>query len=54
MSANQIHPVPVRMPHDLKAWVKQLALSNGTSLNTEIVKILQQAKALHDQAARGK
>lgn len=54
MSANQIHPVPIRMPPDLKDWVKLLARANGRSLNAEIVQILQQAKAQHDQAAKGK
>jgi len=54
MSANQIHPLPVRMPLDLKEWVKHLALAKGTSLNTEIVQILEQAKAQHDQAGERK
>ena len=51
MSANQVHPLPLRMPPDLKEWVRCLAFANDRSLNAEIVAILQQAKERHEQAA---
>lgn len=34
-------PTPVRMPDDLKAWVKALAETNLRSVNAEIVAILK-------------
>lgn len=51
MSANQVHPVPLRMPPDLKEWIRRLAFLHDRSLNAEIVAILQRAKEQHEQAA---
>ena len=49
MSANQVHPVPLRMPPDLKEWIRSLAFAHDRSLNAEIVAILQQAREQHQQ-----
>jgi hypothetical protein len=45
--SNQIPPTPVRLPADLKAWVKGLAAANVRSVNAEIICLLRTA---HDQA----
>lgn len=44
MSANQQHPTPLRMPCDLKEWIKAAAKANERSLNAQIVLLLTQAK----------
>lgn len=40
---------PVRLPPDLKDWVKARAAANFRSLNAEIVSILSQERSLSDQ-----
>lgn len=40
MKANQIPPTPVRLPDDLKSWVKRRAEVNHRSVNGEIITIL--------------
>jgi hypothetical protein len=44
MSANQQHPTPLRMPADLKEWIKVLAKANNRSVNAQIVVLLTRAK----------
>lgn len=44
MSAKQQHPTPVRMPNDLKEWIKAMADANRRSVNAEIVVLLELAK----------
>lgn len=51
MKTKQLPPTPVRLPPDLKDWLKARAEENVRSLNGEIVAILLQAKARHEQAA---
>ena len=44
MSVNQPHPTPVRMPADLKKWIKESAQTNRRSVNAEILVLLDLAK----------
>lgn len=44
MANKQIPPTPVRLPDDLKSWVKQRARSNHRSVNGEIITILSNEK----------
>jgi hypothetical protein len=44
MSIVQQHPTPVRMPPDLKEWIKASAVANRRSMNAEIVTLLILAK----------
>ncbi|MGE6467988.1 Arc family DNA-binding protein [Serratia proteamaculans] len=37
---SDISPHPVRMPSDLKEWLKDQARQSGRSLNSEIVRVL--------------
>lgn len=39
-TSKQIPPTPVRLPADLKQWVRKLAESNLRSVNAEIIAIL--------------
>lgn len=41
MAQRQIPPFGIRMPDDLKAWVKKTAQEEGRSANSLIVRILQ-------------
>lgn len=51
MSANQSHPTPVRMPQDLKEWIKAAAEANRRSVNAEILTLLDMAKKQMEKAA---
>lgn len=44
MATKQIPPTPVRLPNELKLWVKQRAKSNHRSVNGEIITILSNEK----------
>ena len=47
-------PTPVRLPPDLKKWIKQQAESNLRSVNAEIVAILMaEQKKQETRAAEG-
>jgi hypothetical protein len=41
---NQINPFGVRMPHELKEWLKQNSVMNRRSLNAEIVVRLEESR----------
>lgn len=43
--ASQIAPFGLRMPEDLKEWVKKKARMEGRSMNNTIVQILREMKA---------
>lgn len=43
--ARQISPLQVRFPPELKEWLKAQAVTNRRSLNSEIVALLEQARA---------
>jgi hypothetical protein len=34
---------PIRIPNDIKEWIKMQAAENGRSMNTEVVFILKNA-----------
>lgn len=44
-------PTPVRMPDDLKKWVKSMAASNLRSVNAEIVAILMEQRQQREKRA---
>lgn len=41
---SNVKQTPIRIPDEIKTWVKELAAQNGRSLNTEIVFLLKKAK----------
>lgn len=43
--ASKLSPVQVRLPEDLKKWLKHKAVDNLRSLNSELVTRLQESKA---------
>lgn len=50
--ARQIAPIQVRIPPDLKDWIKEEAARNGRSQNTEIVFCLQEARRMREEPAQ--
>lgn len=46
----QIKPVPIRLPEDLKKWLQHEAVDNDCSLNAEIVARLQRSRAEQQKA----
>lgn len=50
-----VSPSPVRLPEDLKQWLKHKAVDNFRSLNSEIVARLEQSRkaeeAQHEKQA---
>jgi hypothetical protein len=51
MATKQQPPTPVRLPQELKDWIKSQADANLRSMNAEIVTLLIQARAQHDKSA---
>lgn len=45
MKATQPPPTPVRLPAELKEWLKAQAASNSRSLNKELIHRLGQSRA---------
>lgn len=41
----------LRLPRDLKEWVKEQAKRNGRSQNSEVLQAIRAAKFQNDQAA---
>lgn len=52
MAAKQQHPTPLRMPSDLKEWIRASAKANRRSLNAEIVMLLELAKEKKEEPAK--
>ena len=52
MSSNQQHPTPLRMPVDLKEWIKASAEANRRSVNAEILTLLTLAKSQMEKSPR--
>ena len=48
-----ISPVPVRMPVEVRDWLKAKAAANLRSLNSEIVALLLQAKRDDEEKKEG-
>jgi len=42
--ARQIQPTPVRLPDDLKVWIKHKAIDNHRSMNSEIIARLEESR----------
>lgn len=51
MSANQQNPTPLRMPPDLKEWIKAMAAADRRSVNAAIVMLLERAKEESERKA---
>lgn len=45
----KLAPSPVRMPQDLKDWLKHQAVDNRRSLNSEVVKRLEESRVRQAQ-----
>ena len=41
-----MHPFGVRMPSELRAWIKETAKNNKRTMNNQIVLFLEKEKAL--------
>ena len=44
-------PMQLRLPSDLKAWLKAEAAKNGASQNSEVIRAIRAAMANSDQPA---
>ncbi|PYF07829.1 Arc-like DNA binding dprotein [Rhodobacter viridis] len=44
-------PMQLRLPPDLKDWIKDQAESNGRSQNSEVVQVIRAAKVRSEQTA---
>jgi hypothetical protein len=49
--SKQMAPTPVRLPAELKDWVKALAEANLRSVNAEIIAILMAERRKNDKRA---
>lgn len=49
-NARSIGPTPVRIPPDLRQWLKHKAVDNYRSLNSEIVLRLEESRKREEQA----
>lgn len=45
-----LSPSPVRLPDDLKTWLKHRAVDNKRSLNSEVVSRLEESRRREQQA----
>lgn len=50
--ARQIPPISMRIPDDLKTWLKHQAIDNRRSLNSELLSRLEQSRTLQTQGAQ--
>lgn len=48
----QEKPTPLRIPDDLKRWLKHQAIDNHRSLNSELVYRLEQSRTLQLQGEK--
>lgn len=55
MATQQLPPTPLRLPPDLKAWLKEQAMVNRRSLNGELLHRIEQSRAAQtdDQVVQG-
>lgn len=49
--AREVPPVGVRMPPDMRAWLKNQAAVNRRSLNSEVLMILDEVRRTRQDAA---
>lgn len=49
---SQQTPTPIRMPDDLKKWLRHQAVDNSRSLNEEIIQRLQDSRTRELRAAK--
>lgn len=51
MKTRDIKPIGVRMPPELKDWIKKKAANEQRSMNFTIVAMLEKAKKIEEMAA---
>ena len=51
--ASKTPPIQVRMPDELKVWLKHQAIDNRRSLNSELVHRLEQSRAAELKQLQG-
>jgi hypothetical protein len=51
--ASAIRPFGLRLPPDMKEWLKNQAVKNGRSQNSEVVALLKKEKEACEQQPRG-
>lgn len=49
---SQLTPSPVRIPTDLRNWLKHKAIDNGRSFNSEVVQRLQESRDKEERAQK--
>lgn len=49
--SRKVMPTPIRLPDELKTWLKHQAIDNRRSLNSEIQVRLEQSRAQQTQGA---
>lgn len=54
MTSTTKSPTPLRMPDELKEWIKASAEANRRSVNSEIVTLLEMARAIAAPAQSAK
>ncbi|WP_366937152.1 Arc family DNA-binding protein [uncultured Aquabacterium sp.] len=47
-----IPPVGIRLPEDLKAWLKSAAMNNRRSVNAHVLFLIEQARAQEQKGAQ--
>lgn len=47
--ARQLIPSPIRLPQDLKEWLKEKAEGNFRSMNSEVVARLEESRKKEEQ-----
>lgn len=52
MAPKQQPPTPVRLPQELKDWIKARAEANLRSMNAEITTLLMRAREIEEKRAQ--
>lgn len=50
---NQVAPSPIRLPQELKDWLKHRAIDNRRSFNSEVLHRLEQSRAQQETQPQG-
>lgn len=53
MSRTPLPPVGIRMPEDLKSWLKQVSAANRRSVSAEVLVRLEESRRREEQAKAG-
>ncbi|WP_295539213.1 Arc family DNA-binding protein [uncultured Pseudacidovorax sp.] len=51
-AASQLAPSPIRLPQELKDWLKHRAIDNRRSFNSEVLARLEQSRRVEEQGEK--